>query len=55
MYSRVSVLHCDRRGAMTYQNKCSVSQEGGDGAGYDIASFAPDRRSRLVEVKTTNG
>jgi len=32
-----------------------VSHEDGDGAGYDIASFAPDGRSRLIEVKTTNG
>lgn len=32
-----------------------VSEEDGDGAGYDIASFAPDGRLRLVEVKTTNG
>lgn len=32
-----------------------VSQEDGDGAGYDIASFFPDGRRRLVEVKTTNG
>ncbi len=32
-----------------------VAQEDGDGAGYDIASFAPDGRSRLIEVKTTNG
>ncbi len=32
-----------------------VSEEEGDGAGYDIASFAPDGRSRLIEVKTTNG
>ncbi|WP_349361139.1 DUF3883 domain-containing protein [Stappia sp.] len=32
-----------------------VSQEDGDGAGYDIASYAPDGRSRLIEVKTTNG
>lgn len=32
-----------------------VSQEDGDGAGYDIASFAPDGRPRLIEVKTTNG
>jgi hypothetical protein len=32
-----------------------VSQEDGDGAGYDIASFAPDGRSKLIEVKTTNG
>jgi hypothetical protein len=32
-----------------------VSQEDGDGAGYDIASFDPDGRQRLLEVKTTNG
>jgi hypothetical protein len=32
-----------------------VSEEDGDGAGYDIASFAPNGRSRLIEVKTTNG
>lgn len=32
-----------------------VSEEDGDGAGYDIASFEPDGRTRLIEVKTTNG
>ena len=32
-----------------------VSQEDGDGAGYDIASFEQDGRPRLIEVKTTNG
>ena len=32
-----------------------VSEEDGDGAGYDIASFEPDGRYRLIEVKTTNG
>lgn len=32
-----------------------VSEEIGDGAGYDIASFGPDGRERLIEVKTTNG
>lgn len=32
-----------------------VAQEDGDGAGYDIASFMPDGRERLIEVKTTNG
>ena len=32
-----------------------VSEEDGDGAGYDIASFACDGRRRLIEVKTTNG
>lgn len=32
-----------------------VSEELGDGAGYDIQSFSPDGRPRLIEVKTTNG
>lgn len=32
-----------------------VSEEDGDGAGYDIESFAPDGLPRLIEVKTTNG
>ena len=32
-----------------------VSEEDGDGAGYDIQSYAPDGRPRLIEVKTTNG
>ena len=32
-----------------------VSEEEGDGVGYDIASFVPDGRPRLIEVKTTNG
>ena len=32
-----------------------VSEEDGDGAGYDIASFTPDGQPRLIEVKTTNG
>lgn len=32
-----------------------VSQEQGDGAGFDIASFTPQGRPRLIEVKTTNG
>ena len=30
-----------------------VSEEQGDGAGYDIASFEADGRDRLIEVKTT--
>lgn len=29
--------------------------EDGDGVGYDISSFEPDGRARLIEVKTTNG
>lgn len=32
-----------------------TSHERGDGAGYDVASFEPDGRERLIEVKTTNG
>ena len=32
-----------------------VSEEEGDGAGYDIASFSSAGRNRLIEVKTTNG
>lgn len=32
-----------------------VSQEDGDGLGYDIASFTPAGKPRLIEVKTTNG
>jgi len=32
-----------------------VAQQDGDGAGYDIESFEPDGRKRLIEVKTTNG
>jgi hypothetical protein len=32
-----------------------VSEEDGDGAGYDIASYTPEGRARLIEVKTTNG
>ena len=32
-----------------------VSDEDGDGAGYDIASFTPGGRTRLLEVKTTRG
>lgn len=32
-----------------------VSEKLGDGLGYDIESFLPDGRKRLIEVKTTNG
>lgn len=32
-----------------------VAEEDGDGAGYDILSFDPTGRERLVEVKTTLG
>lgn len=32
-----------------------MSDVDGNGAGYDIKSFEPDGRDRLIEVKTTNG
>lgn len=32
-----------------------IAEEEGDGAGYDILSFDPTGRERLLEVKTTNG
>lgn len=32
-----------------------ISDQDGDGLGYDIASFEPDGRKRLIEVKTANG
>jgi hypothetical protein len=32
-----------------------TSREDGDGFGYDIASFEPSGKQRLIEVKTTNG
>ena len=32
-----------------------IATEDGDGAGYDILSFDPSGRERLIEVKTTNG
>ncbi len=32
-----------------------VSEEDGDGAGYDIESYTPNGKARLLEVKTTNG
>ncbi len=34
---------------------CWVSQEKGDGLGYDIRSFANNGTERFIEVKTTNG
>lgn len=32
-----------------------VSDQDGDGTGFDIESFEPNGDNRLVEVKTTNG
>jgi len=49
-----TVLHSVGRGDLARRVRW-VSEEDGDGAGYDIASFEPDGRARLIEVKTTNG
>lgn len=32
-----------------------TAKEDGDGAGYDIRSYEPDGKERLIEVKTTPG
>jgi hypothetical protein len=32
-----------------------ITEEDGDGAGYDVLSFSLQGRERLIEVKTTNG
>ncbi len=49
-----SVLACAGRDDLAHK-VLWVSEEVGDGAGYDIASFNPDGYPRLIEVKTTNG
>ncbi|MYH57927.1 MAG: DUF3883 domain-containing protein [Boseongicola sp. SB0675_bin_26] len=49
-----ATLHCAGRGDLARRVRW-VSEEDGDGAGYDISSFEPNGRSRLIEVKTTNG
>lgn len=55
------VLEIERRG-LTSQGRADlarrvrwVAAEDGDGAGYDVMSFDPKGRERLLEVKTTNG
>jgi len=50
----IHVLRLSGRGDLAGRVRW-VSQEDGDGAGYDIASFTPQGRERLIEVKTTNG
>ena len=42
------------RGDLADKVRWTAVQDG-DGFGYDIASFEPDGRERLIEVKTTNG
>lgn len=55
------VLHHERHGLRSSgRNDLAdrvrwVSDVDGDGAGYDILSFEPNGRERLLEVKTTNG
>lgn len=55
------VLHLERK-RLTAARRQDLAQrvrwvaaEDGDGAGYDVHSFHPDGRPRLLEVKTTNG
>lgn len=44
------------RGVPKYANNVRwVSRDDGDGAGYDIESFDPAGRKKLIEVKTTSG
>ena len=49
-----AVLTAERRSDLAERVKW-VSRDEGDGAGYDIKSFTPEGRPRLLEVKTTNG
>ncbi len=52
-HERQSLLHAGRE---ALANKVRwTSEQDGDGFGYDILSFEPDGRERLIEVKTTNG
>ena len=52
-YERTSLIAAGR-GDLAHRVRW-VSQEDGDGAGYDIQSYERDGRLRLIEVKTTNG
>ncbi len=54
LHHELTVLHENGRSDLARHVRW-VSQEDGDGAGYDIASFTPEGRERLIEVKTTNG
>lgn len=49
-----TILHAAGRADLAKKVRWT-SKEDGDGFGYDIASFEPDGRERLIEVKTTNG
>ncbi len=52
-YERATLMAADRYDLA--EQVRWVSRDEGDGAGYDIASFSPDGKPRLIEVKTTNG
>jgi hypothetical protein len=49
-----SALHDAGRGDLARLVRWTAKEDG-DGCGYDIHSFEPDGRDRLIEVKTTNG
>ena len=50
----VSVLRRAGRDDLADQVRWTAVQDG-DGFGFDIVSFEPDGRDRVIEVKTTNG
>jgi hypothetical protein len=52
--SEVARLRADGRNELAQRVRW-VSEEDGDGAGFDILSFDADGRERLIEVKTTDG
>jgi hypothetical protein len=52
-HERRNLQQCGRRDLAERVRWTSV--EDGDGFGFDIASYEPDGRKRLIEVKTTNG
>jgi hypothetical protein len=52
-FERLRLAQADRRDLAAKVRW--VAKEDGDGAGYDIRSFAPDGAERLIEVKTTVG
>lgn len=53
MNERAALIEADR-GDLAERVRWTAKEDG-DGFGYDIASFEPDGRARLLEVKTTNG
>lgn len=53
LYERTRLIHAGRDDLA--RKVRWVSREDGDGAGYDILSFAQNGAERLIEVKTTSG